>query len=351
MTSTHEAALAVEKGAKLKIETRPTPVPGPNEVLVAVKAIALNPVDHFRRDYGHFIKCYPAVLGSDIAGTIVAVGSKVDGLQCGMRVLACAESFKNGGLPDYGAFQSRVLVESTLVAEIPDHLGFAGAAALPLATVVAWSGLWKLGFTPAVLDTLPRKPAILLVGASGSVGSNTLQVLARLGFSVYATASAKHHTYLASLCGAHARVQFFDYTSPTLADEIATAAQTNADEMSLAFIASGWDADAAIADAVKVLNRTKRTGAFVQIACALRLLETTKWDGGEAVFVTPPSDEDVCREFQGFVFGKWLKEKTESKEHLPSPMVKVVPGGLSKINEALDDLKAGVSGVKIVLEI
>ena len=67
---------------------QPTPMytPGPGEILVRVEASALNPVDWKIRDYDFFIKEYPAILGSDSAGTVEAVGANVKTFQKGDKV-------------------------------------------------------------------------------------------------------------------------------------------------------------------------------------------------------------------------------------------------------------------------
>lgn len=78
MAGTHNAAILLQKGGPLSVEKRATPEPGPNEVLIEVKAVALNPVDYAQRDLGMPpVPIYPAVIGSDAAGVVVKVGSNV----------------------------------------------------------------------------------------------------------------------------------------------------------------------------------------------------------------------------------------------------------------------------------
>lgn len=73
--------------------------------------------------------------------------------------------------------------------------------------------------------------------------------------------------------------------------------------------------------------------------------------GVEARFVAAPGDEKERVEFFHFVFGVWLKEKLEKGEFVPSPRIQVVKGGLKSAQKGLDELKKGVSGVKLVLEV
>jgi NADPH:quinone reductase-like Zn-dependent oxidoreductase len=72
----HLAAIVPSMGVPLEIIQRPTPTPGPNDVLIEVHSLALNPVDYFQRDSGFFINGnYPTFIGSDVAGTIISTGS------------------------------------------------------------------------------------------------------------------------------------------------------------------------------------------------------------------------------------------------------------------------------------
>ncbi|KAJ5899571.1 hypothetical protein N7495_004315 [Penicillium taxi] len=60
-----------------KLQTRPTPKPGPDKLLIAVKSVALNPADAYMRDQGLFIPMYPMVIGFDMAGLVREVGNNV----------------------------------------------------------------------------------------------------------------------------------------------------------------------------------------------------------------------------------------------------------------------------------
>ena len=75
--STHLAAVSLAKGQPFQLQHRPTPKPGPGELLIAVKAVALNPADHHMRNSGFFIPTYPTVIGFDLAGIVVEVGEGV----------------------------------------------------------------------------------------------------------------------------------------------------------------------------------------------------------------------------------------------------------------------------------
>ena len=93
--STHPAAVLTAANT-ITIEDRPNPIPGPDDLLVDVKTVALNPVDIYMRA-GFMVSKYPHVLGSDIAGPVLAVGDAVPQdspfRQPGARVSAFASMF------------------------------------------------------------------------------------------------------------------------------------------------------------------------------------------------------------------------------------------------------------------
>ncbi|KAJ7644971.1 chaperonin 10-like protein [Roridomyces roridus] len=113
---TQKALVLPEKsGQFVVVDNWPTPVaPGPGEVLIKVKATALNPVDWKMQKDGYFIQEYPIVLGWDFSGDVEAVGEGVEGLVKGDRVMAL-------GFPPKGfsGFQQYTLMPADLVGNIP----------------------------------------------------------------------------------------------------------------------------------------------------------------------------------------------------------------------------------------
>lgn len=81
------AWITESKGKPLKVDAGPKPSPGAEEVVIRVVNAAVNPVDWKIQDYGLFIQSYPNILGTDVAGEIVQVGSQVERLKVGQRVL------------------------------------------------------------------------------------------------------------------------------------------------------------------------------------------------------------------------------------------------------------------------
>ena len=86
--ATNQAAWLDGGGQKLRVAEAPMPKPGPDGVVIQNKALAVNPVDWKIQDYGIFIKEWPAILGTDMAGEVVEVGENVKNVKKGDRVIA-----------------------------------------------------------------------------------------------------------------------------------------------------------------------------------------------------------------------------------------------------------------------
>jgi zinc-binding alcohol dehydrogenase family protein len=167
---------------------RPRPTPGPRDLLVAVKAVSVNPVDTKRRQWES-----PAtapdfmVLGYDAAGIVEAVGSDVSFFRPGDEV------FYAGARDRPGTNAEFQLVDERIVGLKPKTLSFAEAAALPLTSITAWEILFDRMRVPYG----SKKPCgtLLVLNGAGGVGSIMIQLAARLtGLTVIATASRPETT-------------------------------------------------------------------------------------------------------------------------------------------------------------
>jgi zinc-binding alcohol dehydrogenase family protein len=171
-----------EPGVFELIEQEP-PLPGPDDLLVRVEALAVNPVDTKvraglpGRDGGGT----PRLLGRDAAGVVEAVGPAVRRLAVGDRVWFA------GDISRPGCYAEQVLVEEAICAPRPANLTAAEAAALPLTGLTAWEALFeRLGLDPEGAD---RDRSLLILGGAGGVGSIAIQLARRAGLRVIATAS------------------------------------------------------------------------------------------------------------------------------------------------------------------
>lgn len=178
------------------------PEPGPRDLLVAVRAAGLNPVD-FKFRQGMLRPIYrpplPVVLGNELAGEVVAVGGAVERFRAGDRVFARLAKERGG------AFAERACVDEAHAALLPPNLDFATAAAVPLAGLTALQALRdELGVGPG--------QKLLISGGAGGVGSFAIQIAKWLGAHVTTTASPRGEALVRSLgCDA-----VIDYTSGAL---------------------------------------------------------------------------------------------------------------------------------------
>ena len=84
----NKAAWLDEKGAPFRVGDAPMPSPGPNEITIRNRAVAINPLDWHMQDWGVFITQWPAILGCDVAGEVWELGSEVTRFKKGDRVIA-----------------------------------------------------------------------------------------------------------------------------------------------------------------------------------------------------------------------------------------------------------------------
>jgi NADPH:quinone reductase-like Zn-dependent oxidoreductase len=314
-------------------------------VLIEVKAIAMNPADYLQRDTGMLITKYPTVLGSDIAGIVVECGPEVpaDTPKPGARVVGYATAFFHQSDADFGAFQKFVLVNSEKVTPLPDSISFCEGSLLPMSVAVALVAWYVLGIPRDTSYKPEDKQAILVWGASTSDGSAAVQSAKLLGFRGYATSSPSNHDYLKKL-GAD---QTFDYKSDNIVSQVVDAARKDGVSLNDCFLGQG--SLEPIADILKQLNtdRTPKIASAPIVPPEAKALE-----GVEVMFIIPPMDNPKeMYNIYHWVFVEWLKEKLAAGEYIPSPRMRVVGKGLEDVDKALDELKQGVSGTKLVIEV
>ncbi|ROW16353.1 hypothetical protein VPNG_02743 [Cytospora leucostoma] len=347
-SETHPSWLAhttPQSSRRKVVEQRATPEPGPNEVLIEVKAVALNPVDYSQRDIGMPpVPVYPAVLGSDAAGFVVKVGSDVTTAPApGSRVIAFATSFYQDGSPDHGAFQEYALAQSEGVIALPDAFSFEQGAVFPLAFLTALTAWTTISIPLDTKYTPQDRQAVLIWGGASSVGTFAVQSAKTLGFTVYATASPKHHDYLKKL-GADA---VFDYKSRDVVSQIVAAAKEDGVKLHTAHCV----VDGALQLTLDVLKETKGDAVAKVAHSPILPLDHPTLDKTEIKFNWPPVDAAARDKHIQQVFHGWLQGGLKSGSVIPSPAIQVEGGGLEGLNTALDKLKAGVSGTKIVVPI
>jgi NADPH:quinone reductase-like Zn-dependent oxidoreductase len=164
---------------------QPTPLAG--ELLIEVKAAGVNPVDcKIRAGYMHDRSPseFPAVLGSEAAGVVRAVGKDATGFAIGDEVFGTTA-------PGSGGYAEFALLTADATAAKPPHVSFTDAATLPIAAATAYDGVTQLN--------LKAGQTLLIVGASGGVGVAAAQIARDAGINVVGIASAEKVPLLESL--------------------------------------------------------------------------------------------------------------------------------------------------------
>ncbi|MGY1549368.1 NADP-dependent oxidoreductase [Streptomyces sp. MN6] len=184
---------------------RPDPVPARGEVLIRVEVAGVNPLDHILRsglvdglDGG---RPFPRVLGMEAAGTVLARGEDVDGLEVGDAVFGFALT---GG----GTYAETTVLSAPHTARVPDGLSATVAATLPVAGTTAVDALDQLG--------LPAGATVLVNGVGGGVGLAVARLAVGRGLRVIGTGSSAKREHAEAV-----GVRFVDYT----AEDVTAAAR------------------------------------------------------------------------------------------------------------------------------
>jgi zinc-binding alcohol dehydrogenase family protein len=160
------------------LHEQPMPEPGPQDLLVRVTAIGMNPVDTKVRQRSE----NDGVLGWDAYGIVEKTGEGVTGFKAGDKVFYAGDITRPGCNSEYH------LVDQRIAALAPENLSPEDAAAMPLTSITAWEGLFeRLGFAPEAGANGGK--SILIIGGPGGVGSVTIQLAHWAGLNVFATAS------------------------------------------------------------------------------------------------------------------------------------------------------------------
>lgn len=158
-----------------------TPSPTGHDILVAVKAVAVNPVDTKVRAPKDTVEDPPRVLGWDASGVVESVGPDVTLFKAGDEVFYAGDITRSGS---YAEFQ---LVDERIVGHKPKTLSHSEAAALPLTSITAYEAFFdRLGIDPKDANA---GESILIIGGGGGVGSIGIQLAKQAGLTVIATAS------------------------------------------------------------------------------------------------------------------------------------------------------------------
>ncbi|KAH8648555.1 chaperonin 10-like protein [Xylariales sp. PMI_506] len=349
-----KAATVPSPGGQHIITKRSLPPLQSGEVAIKITATAINPIDWKMRDFKVFIQEYPAVLGSDAAGEIAAVGPDVSNFKVGDRV------FFQGIIGNYDSstFQQYTKLDAALVAKTPHNISDDQAAGIMLASMAALTAFYdKTGHgLPApwddggASDGVVSGAAVVVIGGSSSMGQYAIQLARLSGYSkIITNSSAGHHEYLKKL-GATA----------VLDRETATAEEFGAaigDDVQLDFILDTISSKATKQKAIDIVKAAKFTKmATTQIITVLVPeldFEELNVENEPEVKLTrilgvgsAPSLRYLSEPFVKHLGG----ENGYIARGLFEPNRPVVSsGGLAAVELALEKSKKGVSGEKVII--
>ena len=204
----------------MQLADLPKPTAGTDNIVINVKAVALNRLDLWVREGLPGLKlAMPFILGSDVAGVIDSIGASVRDFQPGQRVTinpgwwdttcehclrgeqSLCPNFKIYGEHLPGGYAEYMVVPSRNVLPIPDEFGFEEAAAAPLAFLTAWRALITRGRLRAGED-------VVILGAGSGVSTAAIQVAKYAGARVFATSHSDEKLSRAKDLGADILINY-----------------------------------------------------------------------------------------------------------------------------------------------
>ncbi|OAP62420.1 hypothetical protein AYL99_04623 [Fonsecaea erecta] len=317
--------------------------PGPGEVLVRNRAVAMNPVDWMMQDGAYPAGSLPRILGNDVSGVVVEVGEGVTQFHKGQRVLAHAIGLPTNE-PRHGGFQEYTVVPAVGCCAIPDAMKHEEACVLPLAISTSSLALFheaKLGLRlpggdAAGAETSQGDEAILVWGGSSSIGALAIQLAVAAKYKVIATASPRNF----DLCKKLGAIDVFDYSSPSIVGDL-TAAMQKYTCRGAYDAASKRDTQLNVAQVLAQLGGGKMTVVLPLVEGIPATVQTSD--------VYAPAILQQDKALGKAIYGDFLPRALEQGIIKPAPPSDVVGHGVEHIQGAVDKLRAGVSASKVVV--
>jgi NADPH:quinone reductase-like Zn-dependent oxidoreductase len=363
------AASLTTKHGRLEVGAAAYTSPRPDQIVVENRAVAINPLDWIIQVEGNITYGwlqYPAVLGSDVAGVVVEVGSAVTRFRIGDRVLGHAVGTdKDANSPAEGAFQRYTVLLERMTAPVPADLSFEDAATLPLAVSTAACALFQsdqLALRSPSSNPVSTGKTVLIWGGSTSVGSQAIQLAVAAGYDVISTSSPRNFHHVKAL-GAKS---VFDYNSPTVVKDISVALQGQEFAGALALGPTAGGACVAIARAStgnrmvvlaspavdfavlaanRLSDRVRVTARLIRGAIGLQLRARRARVKTAFVVGTTLKTNDVST----MIYEDYLPAALREHRHQISPRPQIVGTSLNDIQAAMDTQRGGVSARKLVV--
>ncbi|THZ80597.1 oxidoreductase [Aureobasidium pullulans] len=336
------AAWQPKPGVPVEIKDTPYTSPSADYILIKNHAIAINPIDFKLQDMAMFPSLsYPTILGNDLAGEVVEVGSAVSShFKPGDRVLAQAGGV-SANSPSGSAFQEYTVVVGKMASHIPDSLSYVDAAVIPLGAGTASCGLFQkdqLALKYPSLSSKPTGQTVLIWSGATSVGLSAIQLAVAAGYEVIATASPKNFELVRSF-GA-TEVLDYNVDSTTLVEQLATVFEDKTFAGVLHTAGEAADAVAICADLFPKINGNKFFTTTVQLPTSMPA--DMKYN---RVFASAITNSGVGEA----IFVNYLPQALAEGKYKSAPKAEVVGNGLESLQKGLDILRKGVSAKKLVV--
>ncbi|KAJ5922476.1 Polyketide synthase enoylreductase [Penicillium verrucosum] len=321
----NQASWAISpKARSFVVQESPYNPPGPNEVLVKNSAVAINPIDFMVQDdaFLDYLQ-YPHILGCDVAGEIVEIGSEVKRFVVGQRIIGY-------GFPYLAAKSTADQIRGNFSHGFGLDSGKAKHGAFQNYTVCL--------ATLSPPSTKPRSTGktILIWGGASSVGSCAIQLARDSGYEVFTTASPHNH----ALCSAWGAAMVFDYQKESVIDEIIDALREKQVVGFFDAISKSYTIQACV-DIIKRMQLNTKVITTNPIPGNVRL---------EGVVSEPVLGGDIAGNPVGkMLYEDYLPMALQQKTFKPCPDPLIIGHGLEAIQAGVDRVKQGVSSQKVVV--
>ncbi|KAI0417177.1 enoyl reductase [Xylaria grammica] len=345
--ATQKAVVVDDQGRFVVWDEAPCPTMGPNQIYVRTEAVAINPSDTKMR--GSFATPF-GILGTDYAGTVVAVGSAVTGVAIGDRVCG-AQNAMHASTPDRGAFGQWNMPNGKVWLKLPPSWTTEAGATLGAGISTAGIAIKLLGL-PLPTTPAAKRENVLVYGGSTATGAIAIQLLKLANLIPIATCSARNFDLVKS----YGAEEVFDYREKGCAEKIRSFTKGN--------LRLALDCITTVESTTFCFNAIGRAGGKyvaldpIPAHAASRKVVKTDWVLGPSIFGEgstwpepygrPPSDE--MRQFGAELFAMAQQLVDEGKlKHHP---LRILHGGIDAILEGLDAVREGAySGEKIVVRV
>ncbi|KAL2825951.1 chaperonin 10-like protein [Aspergillus cavernicola] len=339
----------------LRVEETEDRYPNENELVIKTAAVAINQLDWKMQDTPWTNFNYPLILGVDVAGEVIDVGSDAAAasqFSIGDRVLGHALRFATND-DRHAGFQEHTVLWANMAARIPASLSFESAAVLPLGVSTASAALFQRGtlnlplpsLNPVKQSTTGTTTTVLVWGGTSSVGSNAVQLAVAAGCEVIATASRRNFEIVRRL-GA---VDVVDYSSGDVVEELIRAFEGRR-------LAGAFDAIGTVESLRPTLEAVSRIVGVKKVFTTADEVDEKLVPSGvkaepiQAVDIRGEEGEDRDKTIGKKIYEDFLPQALKAGKYLIYPDPWVVGQGLDSIQAALDASKNS-PGRKVVVTI